>query len=131
MNTTIDFSEIFSNLENGYYSVDKVNVSLWPEDMIIDENLSLEENLQIVKLHNETCLKKAAKYKKEIVTVGKQLRLDVVCAIINGYNFNREMAMYIEKWVYAETKKQSRAEYVEFAEIISDMIIGLPNKNQY
>ena len=93
---------------------------------IVDEMHSDEENRQIVELHNVVCKKKIDEQRRVEKEKYVNLRVDVVKAIIEEYGFSKELAKYIEEFVFAETKKKSKFEYVDGVQIISDFLLGMP-----
>ena len=120
------FQEIIDGLKNNEYSSTNVPVELWPSGTIVDEMLSDEENRQIVELHNVVCKKKIDEQRRVEKEKYVNLRVDVVKAIIEEYGFSKELAKYIEEFVFAETKKKSKFEYVDGVQLISDFLLGMP-----
>lgn len=126
----MNFEQITRNLNNDVYE----NVKEYPStlnakykklkpDYVFDENLSVKENREMVKKHNEEIQNYTIEYYKETERVRELFHNDVVQALQDVYSFNKETSEKIYSKAYSDEHSSGRyavsiraEEYADFLE---------------
>lgn len=90
--------DIFEDYKAGFYFPDNRNYQTIPlrDDHVFDENLSVKENRERVKAHNERCKEESARKTRDSLLLMAKLHDDVVEYLIEEHTLTKAQAKLVE-----------------------------------
>lgn len=117
----MEIKEIYKKYNNGDYSCKMAVPQSVKENHVFDENLSVKQNREMVREHNERVTTMRREKDRKNNELHLQMRKDVIQYIANTYGISYEQASIIESYVYAE-KHSFMCDYFSVIDDVAEMV---------
>lgn len=117
----MDIQDIRKKYNNGDYSCNMSVPQSVKENHVFDENLSVKQNREMVREHNEMVIAKRRERDEKNNELHLRMRNDVIQYIVHTYGLSREQASIIESYVYTE-KHAFMCDYFSYIDDIAEIV---------
>lgn len=117
----MDIQDIRKKFYNDEYSCKMAVPQSVKENHVFDENLSVKQNREMVREHNERAVALRKERDRKNNELHQQMRNDVIQYIVHTYGLSKDQASIIESYVYTE-KHSFMGDYFIYIDDISEMV---------
>ena len=117
----IDINDIHDKFNNDEYSCKMIIPRAVKENYVFDENLSVKQNREMVREHNERAIALRNERDRKNNELHLQMRNDVIQYIAHEYCLSKEQAEIIESYVYTE-KHSFMGNYFAYIDEIAEVV---------
>ena len=96
-------------------------------DYIFDENLSVEENSDLVLEYNLRIEAKIEAYREAEYMLNEEFYFDMISVLVDKYSFSEKVAWLIYSRVYSESPNRSKQELINDVKDFADFIQTILN----
>ena len=133
---TVTFDDIRELIKESYTKYNRYRIEahrpkengLWPKDYVVDENLTVKENRRLVEMRNRTYTAACELYRKNLSQGFKNFRLDIISAIMQECNLNKQQAELISE--YVRIRFDCMEDFCDKAESLCELITNIQNAGE-
>lgn len=117
----IDIDEISKKYNKGDYTCNMFIPQTLGENHVFDENLSVKQNREMVREHNEKVIAMHKEKREKNNELFLKMRNEVIQYIVHTYGLSREQASIVENYVYIENHS-FMCDYFSTIDEIAEMV---------
>lgn len=117
----MDIQDIRKKFYNDEYSCKMAVPQSVKENHVFDENLSVKQNREMVREHNERVVALRKERDRKNNELHQQMRNDVIQYIVHTYGLSKDQASIIESYVYTE-KHSFMCDYFSSIDEVAEMV---------
>lgn len=117
----MDIEDIRKKYNNGDYTYNMFVPQTVGENHVFDENLSVKQNREMVREHNEKVISMHKEKHEKNAMLHLRMRNEVIQYIAHTYGMSKEQASIVESYVYTE-KHSFMCDYFSSIDEVAEMV---------